>query len=430
LRTNITTLVATCAILLSAGLSAGQDRGFDNYPIEGLNLVGAPVTMPRISDTLFGTESGFRRALFSQGILLRANFLPRVTVNLLDAPVPPDQQAYIGQRPTWITGLNPILTADLRQLHLHDAQLNIGAGWRWTTWNPAGPKTLALTTLYFYKKWRLVEMKAGYITNDTEFVGMSIGGSLATGAQGVYAVLPFEVGMSYFPLTAPSFNVRVQGPRGTYFKAAAQRSIDAAGGVTTQARNQTGFRFVPKGDRLLLINEGGLVRASSPAAHYAWFRAGYLHNDTPYVNKGTGRKEQGNYCAYALLDHQVHRAESGAPGNGLYLGVTAMAAPGKFNTYDRYYEARVYQKGPFRQRPDDVFSLVGAYRGASKYVTRSLEAQGKAVWQSSPSLTANYSAHVSRGNYLTLALGYMRGAAISPRVADALTFTTNWGVYF
>jgi porin len=285
------------------------------YSIEDLNLVGGSATMPLISDTLLGTGSGFRRALFSKGVLLRANVLPRFSVNLLDAPAPADQQVYIGQRPTWITGLNPILTADLRQLHLRNAQLNIGAAWRWTTWNPAGPKTIALSTLYLYKMWgeRLVEMKVGYITNDTEFVGLQVGGSTATAVQGVYAVLPYQFGMSYFPLTAPSFNLRIRGPKGAYLKTGAQRSLDAAGGAATVARNRTGFRFIPKGDRLLLINEIGYQRASSATARQAWARAGYLHNHTLYMNKVTGQKESGNHCAYALMDHQIHRSESQNP---------------------------------------------------------------------------------------------------------------------
>jgi porin len=140
-------------------------RQASEYSIENLNLVGGAATMPLISDSVLGTHSRFRRALFSEGILFRVNVLPRVSVNLLDAPVPPGQQVYIGQRPTWITGLNPILTADLRQLHLRNAQLNIGGAWRWATWNPAGPKTIALSTLYLYKMWRehQFEMKAGYI---------------------------------------------------------------------------------------------------------------------------------------------------------------------------------------------------------------------------------------------------------------------------
>jgi porin len=416
---------ATPSALLSKAPPAPE------YSIEGLNLVGAPVTMPLISDTIFGVESGFRRALFSQGILLRANILPRISVNLLDGPVPANQQAYIGQRPTWITGVNTILTADLRQLQLHNAQLNIGLGWRWTNWNPAGPKTLALSTLYFYKMWgdKQVEIKAGYITNDTEFVGMQVGGALATGAQGVYAVLPFQVGMSYFPLTAPSLNVRVRGPGFTYLKIGAQRSLDAAGGPATEQRNRTGFRFVPKGNGMLLINEAGYQRPSGAGGRYAWFRAGYLHNNTLYANKLTGKAEPGNACMYLLMDYQIRASRSQRAGHGLYAGGTVMTAPSRFNAYDRYYEARLYQKAPFRSRPDDVLSFVAAYRGHSKYVTGSLAAQGKSVWRSSPSLTASYSVHVSRGKYLTVALGYVRGAAITPRVADTLTFTATWGLY-
>ena len=415
----------------TASSTAPDARRDSERSVEDLNLVGAAATMPRIADSLLGTESGFRRALFSKGILIRANLLPRFSANLLDGPVPPSQQVYIGQRPTWITGLNPILTADLRQLHLHDAQLNVGAAWRWTNWNPAGPKTIALATLYLYKGWRgrQVEMKTGYITNDTEFMGIQVGGSLATGAQGVYAVLPYQVGMSYFPLTAPSLNLRLRGPRGTYLKAGAQRSLDAAGGVATVARNRSGFRFIPEGDGLLLINEVGYQRAASPTAHQAWLRAGYLHNNTLYTNKITGRTESGNYCAYVLADSQLRRSGSQDPGRGLYVGGTVMTAPAQFNAYDRYYEARLYQRAPFESRPDDLLSFVAAYRGHSKYVTSTLAAQGKTVWESSPSLAGSYSFHVSRGNYLTLGLTYVRGPAITPRVADTLTLTASWGLY-
>lgn len=387
--------------------------------------------MPLISDTIFGTESGFRQSLFSQGILIRANVLPRVSINLMDDPVRPMQQAYIGERPTWITGINPILTADLRQLGLRDAQLNIGGAWRWTNWNPAGPKTISLSSLHLYKMWRdrQIEMKAGYITNDIEFVGMQLGGSLAIGAQGVYAVLPFQVGMSFFPLTAPSLNLRVRGPKSTYVKIGAQRSLDAAGALATQRRNQTGFRLVPKGDRLLLISEAGYLRTSSSNARYTWIRAGYIHNATPYPNRITGQPETGNYCVYALADYQLRPSGFGSFANGSYAGFTVMTAPSRFNAYDRYYEARIYQRAPLRRRPDDVLSVVAAHRGHSKFVISSLLAQDKTVWNSSPSITASYSMHVSSGNYLTVGLGYVRGAAITPRVASPILFTISWGVF-
>jgi porin len=329
-------------------------------------LVGAHVTMPLISDTILGVESDFRRALFGEGLLLCANLLPRFSVNLLDAPVPAERQVYIGQRPTWITGLNVILTSDLRQLHLHNAHLNVGAGWRWTNWNPAGPKTIALSTLYLYKSWsnRQVEIKAGYIGNDTEFVGMQVGGSLATGAQGVHAALPYQVGMSYFPLTSPSLNVRVQGPKRAYFKIGAQRSLDAAGGAATQARNQTGFRFIPEGDRLLLINEVGYQRASSPTARQTWLRAGFLRNNTLYTNKVTGQRESGNYCAYVLLDYQLHKSESENSGHGLYIGGTAMTA-----YLDRYVFCMDGDDRPAWDRPEHPSVARGIASSGSEPIT-------------------------------------------------------------
>lgn len=409
-----------------------DDPSESQSSIEDLNLVGAAVSMPAISDSIFGVDSGFRRSLFSRGVLFRVNVIPRFSVNLLDGPVPADEQVYIGERPTWITGVNPILTSDLRQLHLKDAQLNVGLAWRWTNWNPAGPKTVSLSTLYLYKMWKegLVEMKAGYLTNDLEFVGLQVGGSLATGAQGVYAVLPFQLGMSYFPLTAPSLNFRIQGPRHSYFKIAAQRSLDAAGGITTQARNQTGFRFIPKGNRLLLINEFGYRRPSISTARQVWLRFGYMHNNTLYTNKITRQKESGNYCLYALVDYQLTAFGGQDSSHGWYVGGSIMTVPAKLNSYSRYYEARLYQKAPFRSRPDDVLSFVASYRNHSPYVTDNLESQGETVWPNSTSFTGSYSLHVLPGNYVSLGLGYVRGAAITPRVPDTLTFTVNWGLYF
>jgi len=399
--------------------------------IEDLNLVGAATTMPPTSDTIFGGEAGFRQAMYSQGFLLRVNVVPRYTQNLLDAPVPASQQSYLGQRGTWIMGLNPIFTADLRQLHLKQAQLNIGVAWRQSNWTPASPKAIALSTLYLYKRWgdRQVEMKAGYIVNDMEFVGLQVGGSTSTGAQGVYAVLPYQVGLSYYPYTAPSLNLRFRTSSRTYLKTGAQRSLDAAGAASTIARNPTGFTLRPEGNGLVVVAEGGYQQASSATTSQAWFRAGYIHNSTLYSNKLTGEKESGNYCAYVLMDYQVRKPDARRPAQGLYVGGTVMTVPEKLNSYSRYVEARLYQRGPFASRPADVVSLVAAYRVHSPFLIDALTAQGKTVWENAPSVTGTYTAHVSRGNFLSVSLGYGRGSAITPRVADSLTFTLNWTLY-
>jgi porin len=432
--------VGAGAWLASAAYGAQDAAASRNAPepkepvtrsIEDLNLVGAAVTMPGFSDSVLGVDSGFRRALFRQGMALRVNVVPRYSQNLLDSPAPSAQQAYIGQRPTFIAGVNPIFTWDLRQLGLRQAQLNVALGWRYATWQPAGPNTVAMTSLHFFKSWgdRRLEMKAGYIGNDLEFVGLQVGGSTSTGAQGVYAVLPNEVGLSYFPFTAPSLNLRLRGFGHAYLKTAAQRSLDAAGNQSTAHRNPSGLRFRLNGNGLLFVSEIGYQRASSANSPQAWLRAGYMRNSTRYTNRLTGDPEPGNYCAYVLVDYQVRMPDPTTPGRGVYLGGTAMTVPPEFNAYDRYYEARLYQRGTFSSRPSDVFALIASWRSHSRYVTERLVAQGRTVWRSSTSLTGTYTLHATRGNYLSLSLGYVRGPALTPRVDDALTFTVNWSLY-
>ena len=274
------------------------------------------------------------------------------------------------------------------------------------------------------------EVKAGYIAHNMNFVGLFVGGSTATGTQGVYAVLPYEAGMSYFPLTTPAIDVRFRLPKNTYFKTAAQRSIDPRGGPTEVARNHTGFRFIPHGDKLVLINEAGFMRRASRDARQAWFRAGYIANTSPYFNEATGRVEPGDFCAYALLDGQLTRPDPAHPTRGIYGGVSAMTAPQSKNAYDRYYELRMYKEGAFRSRPGDVISVVASRTGYSSVFTNHDVSQGKTVWRASSTLTGSYSLRATRGQYVNVGLGYDFGPAITPRVPSALKFTATWTLFF
>lgn len=446
LKTNsqiVKTMLAATLLMMLTGASGYAQSGTDpsslpettappERSIEDLNLLGSDVAMPPFSDSLVNASSGYRQALFSKGIALRVISAAGYTQNVLQASVPADEQVYVGERAFGRVMVQPILTSDLRQLHLKNAQLYVGGVWNQVSWDPAGPKTFQLWALYFYKEFGddLVEVKAGYICNDLEFVGLQVGGSTAIGAQGVYAVLPFEVGLSYFPLTSPSFNLRIRGPKHTYFKTAAQRSLDPAGGPTTVARDHAGFRFIPKGDKLLLINEAGYRRAPSPTTREAWLRAGYMRNSTLYTNPATGQKRPGNFCGYVLMDYQVRKPDPQHPGHGLYVGASAMTAPATLNAYARYYEVRLYQKAPFRSRPGDVLSFVASHTGYSRSVTDHLLAEGKTVWRSANSFTGSYSIHVAPGVHVSLGLSYIHGPAITPQVSDALTFTAGYTVFF
>ena len=432
-------LAALLALFTPTSSDAQATKDVQNLPetpparsIEDLNYLGGDAAMPTFSDSIIPVDSKYRQALFSKGLALRVISQVQYVQNTLDAPVPADEQVYVGERPFESAMVQPILTSDLRQLHLRGAQLYMGAVWNWVSWNPAGPKSLQLWDLYFFKTFdeKRVELKAGYISANLDFIGLFVGGSTATGTQGVYAVLPYEAGMSYFPLTTPAFTLRFEGPQHTYFKPGLQRSIDPEGGPTEVARNHTGFRFIPKGDKMLLIGEGGYLREANKGAHEAWFRAGYMYNTTGYRNVVTGKSESGNYCGYVLMDYQLRKSNREHPSHGLYAGGSFMTVPQSLNPYSRYYEARLYKEAPLRNRPADLLSVVASRTNYSRPITDHLAAEGKTVWRGGTTLTGSYSMRASPGNYLSLGLTYVYGPAITPRVPNALKFTASWTAYF
>ncbi len=400
--------------------------------IEGLNYVGGEAAMPTFSDSLIDVNSQFRQAMLRRGMAFRVITGMQYTQNTLHAPVTAAAQVYVGERPFASSYVQPIFSSDLRQLHLRQAQLYMGGAWNWASWEPAGPKTLQLWALYFYKEFGedRAEVKAGYIAHNMNFVGLFVGGSTATGTQGVYAVLPYEAGMSYFPLTAPAFDLRIRGPQKTYIKSAAQRSIDPQGGPAEVARNHSGFRFVPHGDKLVLINEAGYQRQASSDSWQAWFRAGYIDNMSPYLSRASGREEAGDFCAYALMDGQLTRSDLAHPQRGIYGGVSVMTAPQSKNPYDRYYELRLYKEAALRSRPGDVISVVASRTGYSSVYTNHYVSQGKTVWRGSTTLTGSYSLRAGRGDYVGAGLGYDFGPAVTPRVPSALNLTVTWTLFF
>jgi porin len=436
--TPISIVLAIVVIAVGSASCSGQEsRASEIAPnpgasIENLNIPGGDAALPPLSDSAIDVNSPFRQTLFRNGIALRLINTMRYAQNTLQAPVPADQQVYVGQHLFAGEMINPILTWDLRQIGLRNAQFDLSGVWQWVSWEPAGPKALGLWTLYLYKGFGRdrVEIKAGYNSNDIEFVGMQVGGSTASGVQGVYAVLPYEVGMAFFPLPAPQFNLKLNAPGRTYLKIGLQRSLDAAGGQATEARNHTGLRFAPKGDKLLTIEEVGFRRPPSGSARALWFRAGYMHNSTRYLNFANGRHEPGNHAAFALIDVQLTGSSVEHPEHGLYIGASAMTAASHFNAYDRYYEARLYKFAPFAVRPLDVASLVSTYTGFSKSLTNSLVVNGASVWRNSASLTGSYNFHLAPGNYLSVGLSYVHGPAIKPRVDDAFTFAAAYTVFF
>ena len=411
--------------MVSAGSKPAQSA-------EGLNYLGGDTTMPPMTDSAISTSNPWHRSLWSHGVAMRLITQAVYTQNTLSAPVAADSQVYVGERPFENGMAQPILSADLRQLHLKHAQLYIGGDFNWVSWRPAGPKTFQLWDLYFYKALDAdrVQWKIGYVSMTLDFVGLFVGGSTAAGGQGVYAVLPYEVGMSYFPLTSPGTTLRLQGPSHSYLKFGLQRSIDPKGGPTEVARNHTGFRFLPHGDKALFLQEAGYLRDASKDRREAWFRTGYFYNTTPYRNVVTGSEVSGNHCAFVLMDDQLWQSRPEHPNQGLYLGASYMAVPESLNGYSRYAELRMYEEAPLRSRPADLISVVASHTQYSAPLVNALEKQGQTAWRGSTTLTASYSLRASAGSYWNFSAGYLHGPAITPRVASALNLTAGWTVFF
>ena len=402
------------------------------HTFENLNLLGAAVPQPPYHETLMGENSAMRRSMLNHGMAFRINSLPVFSGNLLYPPVSADEQVYVGHRPFMKWGSNVQLTWDLKALHINGAQFVTSAGLEYETWTKAGPNATAMNSLYIYKSLGedRFEIKAGYVPNHQEFVGTQVGGSMLTGAQGVYAVLPYEAGLTYFPLTSPAFNLKWNAPAHFYAKGSLQRAPDAAGGQATVDRNRVGTRFIPIHDKLVTITEGGLKRGATSEGGWTWIRGGYIRNSTQYKNFLTGGKTSGNYCGYLLVDRQLTRHAGSVNSNGYYAGASAMIVPASMNTYTQYYEARAYDEGPFRSRPADTISLIATHSVYSRDQIRNLIAQGKSYWRNSTSVTGSYTVRATRGVFISMGLGFIAGPAITPRVGNALVATVAPAIFF
>jgi porin len=429
---SLRTFYPAVFLLTLAAHSLAQSAPAPQRTIEDLNLKGAAADNPPFTDTILGVDTPIRVGLFRHGLLFRMTVDGDYIQNTLAAPVDAADQAYIGQRQYFDVYANPVLTWDMRQLGLHKAQLNINGQLQKSTWEPALNAAATISNLYVYQEFAHdhVELKYGYLTTDFQFIGLQVGGQVTSGAQGVYAVLPYEVGISHSPLPAPAVTLKYRWSSGLYLKGAVQRAEQPGSGALALHRNAIGLRFAPAGDKLVLIGEAGFKRPAAKGELQKWLRAGYIHNSTPYTSLHTGLPKSGNYCAYILADHQLLQPDEARPWRGLFAGGSAMVVPADLNAYRLYYEARVYDAAPFEHRPGDFASIVASYTAFSQDTLRSLAAAGKSYSRASDSVTGSYTARMARGSYLSMGLSYVNGPAITPKTAAALTFTATTSFYF
>lgn len=232
-------------------------------------------------------------------------------------------------------------------------QINVGGLFNLTNWREVGPSGAKFSNLNIYSSLfnKTVEVKAGFGSNISDFVGIFSGGSPIL-ASGLAASIPLSTGMSGSTAVAPSISLQLNPGRGFYSKSAVQRSLVPEGMSADAAGAGAGLKLHRRGAKALYIQEFGLLRPASPQSCQMWFRAGGTFNTTLY-DRLDGQGKERNWSAYALDDYQILQPHRKAAYRGIYTGVSALFAADAVNVYTRSVEARVYALGMIPGRPTD-----------------------------------------------------------------------------
>lgn len=392
-------------------------KELEKFNVRETNAVGyQPFT-----DSILGVNNPVRQALARHGFGLA--FAPAFIINatLPDASVPWQQQSYVGQRPTYNNWEFPTLTYDMRALHVPNAQIVLVGGVQRVNWAPSGPNaTRIIDIIYDQRFWKdHAIIRGGYMTNNTEFTGVQVGGVLTSGALGVYARIPNVVGGSHNPVNSPQITLTLRANNSMYTKIGYSRSLSPSGATKDIVHDSFGLRFGVKGEKLIQWYEGGYKRAATPTNKQTWVRFGYIHNATPYTNYTTSKPTDGNYGIYLLGDRQLTQPDATKPFRGLYGGFSSQYAPPDRNTYTQNYNVRLYWRGPFAKRLLDMASITADHSDYSEFRTRALVKTGNSVWNSTTSYSGSYSARLRPGVYFAPGVSYTYGPAVTPRVGSA-----------
>ncbi|MDH2380735.1 carbohydrate porin [Bradyrhizobium sp. CER78] len=407
------------------------------YGVKGWNI-----PFPSYADSLLRDEGGWRSALASAGFGLQIYDLGIFESNMLDTPrhvpgyFPPcsrysqaigalcaGNQTYLGQRPSYINETIAWLTYDLSRWGVPDGQLMVAG--LYSTGNDVGylPNTLQLYQLAWYQTLfdKRLEIKFGYVTNTTEFMGTFVGSNLAS-TFGPSGSIPVQLGLSIVP--TPSFRTTWHITDTIYNQAAVQRSLpinSVTGNVVFDETltNPSGFNWSgPRGTGELFIDEIGYKRPASPGNPQTWLRLDVLYNNSTFLDfshlpGNPFAKHAGNVGVTFLADRQLLQQDPSSPltaHRGIYAGMSFMYAPPETTGISQYYEGRAYWIGPFDSRPTDMFSVVTARNVVSHYLADATNQfsglTGAFAARTSNSVTATYTAHLMPGLWGTIGVGY------------------------
>lgn len=385
-------------------------------------------------DGLLGNAGGIRAALADHGIAGYVYLVGTQWQNLLNEPTKTNgSQAYIGQKYTANALYGGLATYDLGRIGLPGAQIVVEATCSVSTYLPSYGRACRFLEAAIYDSFfrGKVEVSAGILPNDVEFVDTYVGGNSSTGAFGPAAILPVQSGLSQQPGVQPGLNVTYHLNGDWYDKLGVERSESPEGLVQEFSHyNRHGLTFSEPFSKALLIDELGYRKTPSPDQYSTYVRMGGLYNWTQYTDFRTGGTSQ-NWNVYLLGDRQLTRPEPARSYRGWYGGFSVMESPAKVDVFRSYYELRVYDISPFKSRPYDQFNIVGTYTKFSQDARQYFINLGAYPSQKdTTSVTTEYACKVAHGSYLQAGLSFVNNPSFvaAPREGHDLNFFFNYTI--
>ncbi len=348
-------------------------------------------------------------------------------------------QVYAGQKPTVLSNNFLAVTLDLSRYGIPDGQIVVVGGYTATSWNPLGPNQLNIGTLSYYQTLldKRIEIKAGLLPTNTEFVGTFVGGSLNGGVFGPNGSIFGENGFGAIAYPTPGINVTAHLTSNIYDKFGVERALNPDGVVLEHNYNKTGVsRFYTPNTGPLFINELGYLRPAAYGAPQMWVRGGAMLDKSRLLELDhPGRRSSNQYALYLLGDRQLVQTSS-APGQayrGWYAGFSAEYAPENYSRFSQYYEGRLYGLGVLPTRPFDQVSLVLTENVFSQPAVRAFRAARLQAHSDSTAITLSYSAQVIHGIYANLGLQYVNHPSpivYTGNTGSALNIIAGGAFYF
>lgn len=412
----------TCYASLSSA-AQGQTSDADWAKINSLTwqATGLTTRFPLLQDSMLADAGGWRSDLAKHNIGIE----PRIVLNGItdfnqnnDKP----KDSYVGQGGDLMAATYFVdIVYGLDDLGLPNSKL-IGCVVSTVSSVAANPpNNTSVGCLSYYQTFfdKKLELKVGFEPNLYSYVGLFTGGD-ATLTNTLGSVIPVEAGLSDPVTTPPTINLTYRGDDGFYARGGAQRSVSPNGRVYEVEHNGIGLDTRMEDAKVLYVGEVGIDRKPTPGNNRLWVRAGGVSNPTKYNAFEGG--EESNKAYWALADYQVTQPNKSIPVHGLYVGASAMYAPSDVNLFTQNYEARIYYYGPFQSRPLDKATFVMGKNVFSNEARDVLASRRIDSASSQWSATAAYAFHVTRGIYLSPAVGYTKKPSFTADIDNALTF--------